>query len=78
MNFTGGSRYDYSQNLCRPLYGGADPDRCHRVVSLLRGFGVVSYRLRGADPVGCGAVHRGAHIVPDIHLCEVASQTQPF
>ena len=58
MNFTGGSRYDYSQNLCRPLYGGADPDRCHRVVSLLRGFGVVSYRLRGADPSGPCSVHR--------------------
>ncbi len=34
--------------LAAPLCGGADLARCHRVVSLLRGFGAVSYRLRGA------------------------------
>ena len=57
-DFTGGSWYDRSQNPCRPLCGGADPARCYRVISLLRGFGAVSYRLRGADPVGPCPVHR--------------------
>ena len=54
---TGGSRYDRSQNPCRPFCGGTDLDRCHRFVSLLRGFGAVSYRLRGADPAGPCPVH---------------------
>ena len=57
-DFTGGSWYDRSQNPCRPLCGGADPDRCHHIISILRGFGAVSYRLRGADPAGPCPVHR--------------------
>lgn len=40
------------------LCGGANPDRCYRVVSLLRGFYAVSYRLRGTDLVVPCPVHR--------------------
>lgn len=55
INYIGGSRYDRSQNPCRPLCGGAYRYGCRGIVPILYGVGGVRCGLCGADPACRGA-----------------------